>query len=132
VLQRRLGRTAWKLCATPAHINRLVFKAIGEVTLLASVQVENGEALPALVLGGMGVARLSEYMVAEDLAEGRLVELFPGQLDTAPPYITARYLTRTSGQRRLAVVLDWLREVLPGVARGASLVVLLVVCFHDT
>jgi hypothetical protein len=29
------------------------------------------------------VARFSDYMVADDLAAGLLVELFPGQLDTA-------------------------------------------------
>lgn len=52
-------------------------------------------------------------MVADDLAVGRLVELFPGQLDTPPLDITALFLTRTSGLRRLAVFLDWLREVLP-------------------
>ncbi|MFG6517845.1 MULTISPECIES: LysR family transcriptional regulator [unclassified Sulfitobacter] len=139
VLHRRLGRTAWKLCAAPAylertgwpagpadlaglsqvgftapaHINRLVFKDIGEVTLPTSVQAENGEAVRALVLGGMGVARFSDYMVADDLAAGRLVELFPGQLDTFPLDVTALYLTRTAGLRRLAVFLDWLREVLP-------------------
>lgn len=39
---------------TPAHINRLVFKGIGEVTLPTSVQAENGEADRALVLGGLG------------------------------------------------------------------------------
>ena len=141
VLHCKLGRTARKLCAAPAyleregwparpadlaaasqvgftapaHINRLVFKGIGEVALPTSVQAENGEAIRALVLGGMRVARFSDYMVADDLAAGRLVDLFPGPL-TPPPDITAHYLTRTSGLRRLAVSLDWLREVLPGRA----------------
>lgn len=100
----------------PAHINRLVFKDIGEVALPTSVLSENAEAVRALVMGGMGVARFSDYMVAGDLAAGPLVELFPGQLDTAPLNITALYVTRTSGLRRLAVFLYCLREVLPGRA----------------
>ena len=48
--------------------------------------------------------------LAEDLAAGRLVELFPGALDADPLDITALYLTRTSGLRRLAVFLDWLGD----------------------
>lgn len=138
LLQRRLGQTPWKLCAAPAyldrngwpaaptdlaglsqvmftapsHINRLVFRDVGEVTPRTSVQAGNGEAVRALVLAGMGIARFSDFMVAEDLAEGRLVELFPGQLEAEPLEITALYLTRTSGLRRLAVFLEWLGKVL--------------------
>ena len=86
------------------------------MTVPAAAYAENGEAVRSLVLGGMGVARFSEFMVAEDLARGRLVELFAGQLDVPPLEITALFLTRTSGLRRLAVFLDWLEEVLAPAA----------------
>ncbi len=95
------------------HIHRLMFKDIGEVALPNSGQAKNGEAVRALVLGGIVVARFSDYVVADGLAAGRLVELFAGQLDMPSLDITALYLTRTSGLRRLAVFLNWLREVPP-------------------
>lgn len=146
LLQRRLGQTPWKLCAapdylqrngwpqTPAelarltqvrftapdHINTLRFLGTGPVELPASVHAANGEAVRSLVLGGMGIARFSDFMVAGDLAAGRLVELFPGQLEAAPLDITALFLTRTSGLRRLAVFLDWLGEILSSPAPGTA------------
>ncbi len=64
-----------------------------------------------LVVAGLGIARFSEFMVAEDLAAGRLVELFTEELIAEPLDITALYLTRSSGLRRLAVFLDWLEEI---------------------
>lgn len=142
LLHRKLGQTPWKLCAAPGyldrhgwpqtpadlarlsqvcftapeHINTLRFREAGEVALAASVRATNGEAVRSLVLGGMGVARFSDFMVSQDIAEGRLVELFSDQLEAAPLEITALYLTRTSGLRRLAVFLDWLGQILQ---RGA-------------
>ncbi len=50
-------------------------------------------------------------MVAEDLATGRLVELFPGEVTAEPLDISAFYLTRASGLPRLAAFLDWLKEI---------------------
>lgn len=79
----------------------------------ALLDIAQGSRTPR---GPLRVARFSDYMVADELAAGRLVELVPGQLDTPPLDITAPYLTRTSGLQRLAVSLDWLREVLPGRA----------------
>ena len=60
------------------------------------------------MLNGLGIARFSDYMIDDDLAAGRVVELFPGALDLPAVEITALYLTRASGLRRLAVFLDWL------------------------
>lgn len=135
MLQRPLGTTPWCLVAapgyldragwpghpedlarltqvrftSPSHINNLRFEGVSEpVTVPASVLAENGEAVRSLILGEMGIARLSEFMVAEDIAAGRLVQLFPDLLIAEPLDITALYLTRTSGLRRLAVFLDWL------------------------
>lgn len=143
VLQRPLGRTPWRLVAAPSyldragwpdkpealgqlrqvrftapsHINGLHFEGLaGPVDVPASVYAENGEAVRCLILGGMGIARLSEFMVAEDIAAGRLVSLFPDRLLADPLEITALYLNRTSGLRRLAVFLEWLSEKLSRTA----------------
>ncbi|WP_047996026.1 LysR family transcriptional regulator [Puniceibacterium sp. IMCC21224] len=138
LLQRRLGQAQWRLVAapnylertgrpkepadladleqvqfaSPVHINHLQFKNVrAAITPPASVTAANGEAVRQLVLNGMGIARFSDFMIDADIAHGRVVELFPGQLDIPPLNITALYLTRASGLRRLAVFLDWLETL---------------------
>jgi DNA-binding transcriptional LysR family regulator len=135
MLHRPLGRTAWKLVAAPEyldrngwpktptdlahleqvrfaapdHINTLRFAGLSSpVTVPPSVTAGNGEAVRQMVLGGLGIARFSDFMIADDIQAGRLIELFPGQLDADPLDISALYLTRVSGLRRLGVFLDWL------------------------
>lgn len=98
--------------AAPAHINTLRFRGVPEPILLpASVTAANGEAVRQLVLGGLGVARFSDFMIDRDIAERRVIELFPGELEVPPLRISALYLVRTSGLRRLAVFLQWLEEI---------------------
>ncbi|MEO1909668.1 MAG: LysR family transcriptional regulator [Paracoccus sp. (in: a-proteobacteria)] len=138
MLHRRLGHAPWRLVAAPQyldrvgwpaspadldrleqvrfaapdHINLLRFRHLpAPVALRTSVTAGNGEAVRHLVLGGLGIARFSQFMVAEDLAAGRLVDLFSDELVAEPLQITALYLTRSSGLRRLAVFLDWLESI---------------------
>lgn len=135
MLHRPLGQTAWKLVATPEyldrhgwperpadlgrleqvrfampdHINALRFAGHPDpVVVPTALTASNGEAVRQLVLGGLGIARFSDFMIAEDMRAGRLVELLPGQLEAEPLEISALYLTRVSGLRRLGVFLDWL------------------------
>lgn len=137
LLRRPLGKAEWRLVAAPAyldrvgrpraptdltsleqvrfsapaHINELRFKGLQRaVEPRASVVATNGEAVRSLVLNGMGIARFSDFMIDRDIAEGRAVELFPGQLDIPPLEVTALYLTRASGLRRLSAFLDWLEN----------------------
>lgn len=139
MLHRPLGSTAWKLVAapdyldshlwpetpadlskleqvrfaTPEHINSLRFaNHSASIIVPPALTAGNGEAVRQLVLGGLGIARFSDFMVAEDIAAGRLVELLPGQLQAEPLEISALYLTRISGLRRLSVFLDWLGTLL--------------------
>ncbi|MBU2959142.1 LysR substrate-binding domain-containing protein [Paracoccus sp. 1_MG-2023] len=85
----------------------------------AAVEAGNGEAVRALVPSGMGIARFSDLMVNRDLVEGRLVELFPGELVAAPLDITALYLTRTAGLRRLEAFIDWLATIVAAPRTGS-------------
>ena len=138
MLHRPLGRTAWKLVAAPEyldrkgwpktptdlanleqvrfaaadHINTLRFTGLPTpVTVPPALTAGNGEAVRQMVLGGLGIARFSDFMIADDIQAGRLIELFPGQLDAAPLDISALYLTRVSGLRRLGVFLDWVGNI---------------------
>lgn len=146
LLHRPLGRAEWRLVAapdylargarperpadlaaleqvrfsSPAHINDLRFHDLADpVSPRVSVTAANGEAVRQLVLGGMGIARFSDFMIDADIASGRVVELFPGQLDIPPLAISALYLTRASGLRRLGVFLDWLADVADPSERNA-------------
>ncbi|MHA3979249.1 LysR family transcriptional regulator [Halovulum sp. GXIMD14794] len=137
LLHRRLGQADWRLVASPAyldrvgrpaapedlagleqvrftspdHINRLRIHGMeAEVSPRVSAWASNGEAVRQLVLNGMGIARFSDFMIDRDIAEGRVVELFPGRLAAPPLDVTALYLTRASGLRRLAVFLEWLEQ----------------------
>ena len=139
ILARGIGTASWRLVAAPdylarhghpdspqdlallrqvrfvapAHINTLRFHGLSDpVAVPASVTASNGEAVRRLVLGGLGIARFSDFMIDQDIAEGRLVELFPGRIDAAPLSVTALYLVRASGLRRLAVFLDWLETLM--------------------
>ncbi|MCY0094857.1 LysR family transcriptional regulator [Hoeflea ulvae] len=138
LLQRPLGKAEWRLVAAPSYLDRVgypsvptelasmeqvLFSAPAHINILkfhgleapveprAAVVATNGEAVRHLVLNGMGIARFSGYMIDRDIAEGRVVELFQGRLDIRPLDITALYLTRASGLRRLSVFLDWLENM---------------------
>lgn len=141
MLHRLLGRTDWKLVATPEyldrngrpktpadlaqleqvrfaapdHINTLRFVGLAApVSVPPAVTAGNGEAVRQMVLGGLGIARFSDFMIADDVRAGRLIELFPGELEAESLDISALYLTRVSGLRRLSVFLDWLGNIRVG------------------
>ncbi|MCJ7872145.1 LysR family transcriptional regulator [Phaeobacter sp. J2-8] len=94
MLHRPLGQTAWKLVATPEyldrhgwperpadlgrleqvrfampdHINTLRFAGHPDpVAVPTALTASNGEAVRQLVLGGLGIARFSDFMIAEDM-----------------------------------------------------------------
>ncbi len=139
MLVRRLGSAQWRLTASPdylkhvgvpktvgdlkhleqvrflssRHLNELRFK--GEdapVTLSASIEADNGEAVRHLVLNGMGIARFSDFMVDADIRSGRLVEILPDQLLEPPMAISAVYMEPAAESRRLEVFLNFLVDQL--------------------
>ncbi|WP_421054322.1 LysR family transcriptional regulator [Leisingera sp. D0M16] len=96
---------------TTRHINELRFKGEPSAAAVpASVQADNGEAVRHLVLNGMGISRLSDFLVDADIAAGRLVELLPGQLDAPPMDISAVYFEPASRSRRLETFLEFMRN----------------------
>jgi DNA-binding transcriptional LysR family regulator len=64
-------------------------------------------------LHGLGVARLPYYLVAEDLAKGRLIQLYP-EFEIATHVLHLVYLKGTYSPRRQKIVrdgiLDWFRK----------------------
>jgi DNA-binding transcriptional LysR family regulator len=79
------------------------------------VAASSGETLRHLVLAGVGIGRLSDFMTGPDRAEGRLVELLvKDTLDIRQP-INAVYYRNTAVSARITSFLDYLAEAM-GVA----------------
>ena len=75
-----------------------------------SVSVNNVDTKYRLTLAGVGIAQFSEYIVAEALREGRLVQVLPGvhRSETLSQY--ALYLQERHRLPRVAAMLDFLVE----------------------
>lgn len=109
----------------PGFRDRWLFRAAGAVEV-QEVPVRGGLILSApLALreaarAGMGPALLADWMVAEDFAAGRLVDLFPGHEVTATSFDTAAWLlypSRAFLPARVRVVIDALCD---GLRDGAG------------
>jgi len=78
------------------------------VPVSGNLQASNGEALRMLAVAGLGVARLGAFLVAEDLAAGRLVRLLPSfePLRTEP--VHAVFMGGPDIPARVRVFVDFL------------------------
>ena len=83
----------------------------------ARLQINNGEALRAAALHGLGIVLQSTLLLAADVAAGRLVQLFPQHGQVGRPmhvvYAHDRYPST-----RLRSFLDFLVERFPPAAHG--------------
>lgn len=70
----------------------------------------DAEMLLAMVRAGCGIARMHDYHVANDLAEGRLVKLFANDQDNHKQNIYAIYQSRRHLAPRARLFLDFLEE----------------------
>lgn len=142
---RRLGETGRTVVASPAYLARagtpLVpadlaahnclefsfrrvepgwpFREDGRDHLLAvrgNMRANNGETLVQLALAGVGVTRVGDFHIADDLAAGRLVPLLepfnPGDREA----IHAVFVGGASMPARLRVLVDFLAERMRGIA----------------
>ena len=101
----------------PDYRSRWLFRngsgAICEVAVDGDVQISSPLVLLTCVLEGMGPALLADWMVRDEIADGKLVELFPGYAASASDFQTAAWLLYPSRDylpRKVRVVIDFLRE----------------------
>ncbi|MEM8639958.1 MAG: LysR family transcriptional regulator [Cyanobacteria bacterium P01_G01_bin.54] len=66
------------------------------VPIQGKVMISNAIALQQCAIAGMGVALLADWLIANDLAAGRLVDLFPDYAVTATDFNTAVWLVYPS------------------------------------
>jgi DNA-binding transcriptional LysR family regulator len=139
----RLTSTRWIICASPgylaeygalAHPDDLTHHcclnfhaAIGASTwtirgangvsepLAVKSRIRSNQAsvLVEFARAGLGIVRLIEVQVADDLAQGRLVELFPEHQCPDEHPIYAVYQSRRLVSNRVRAFLDFLRGALP-------------------
>lgn len=64
-----LGRTVWKFKESDG--------GLVEVPVTGSLQSDNGQALLAATLAGVGIALMPDWSIRDDVAAGRLVQIFP-------------------------------------------------------
>lgn len=99
---------------------RWQFNAAGEVQQVAvrgRLHSNNADVLREAALAGQGVALLADWLVRDDVANGRLLRLLepydisPGSASGA---ISVLYLPNQRGSRRVAAFVEFLRELLAG------------------
>jgi DNA-binding transcriptional LysR family regulator len=95
----RRAAPVWPLRDAGRIVNRMVGG-----TLLAN----NGETVRHLAVAGVGLARLADYHVRDDLAAGRLVELLSGSGHVDEEEIHALHIGGKLVPQRIRVFLDFL------------------------
>ena len=139
LIARRLAPNRWVLCAAPDYIAaRGVPGSIGELKehdcLLYSYQVaggvwrlngpggerrlrvtgrlriNNGDALLAAALGGLGIVLLPCFICGEDLRAGRLVHILPEWSEPADTAVYAVYPAARHLSPKVRVFVDFLAE----------------------
>lgn len=105
--------------ALPEFRTRWRFRKTGEPTIEVPVSgrtiIASALSLRQAALDGLGPVLLADWLVGRDLAEGRLVRLFPAYEATATTFDTgawALYPSRAFLPRKVRVMIDFLRDAL--------------------
>jgi DNA-binding transcriptional LysR family regulator len=116
---RDLAAHACLRFALPEFRNRWRFRRDGgapfEVPVTGHTIIANALSLRRAALDGLGPVLLADWLVGRDLAEGRLVDLFPDHDATATDFDTgawALYPSRSFLPRKVRAMIDFLREKL--------------------
>lgn len=102
--------------ALPGHRTKWLLKDVAgrvtEVPVSGHVMLSNALALRDAARLGLGPVLLADWLVGEDIAEGRLVDLFPQHRATATEFDTgawALYPSRRQVPAKVRATLDFLR-----------------------
>lgn len=143
LVARRITSATWRICASPDYLRRagtpqqpadlathrcLNFLPgsyrsqwrftdgdLGSTPPSARVSANNGDLLCTLAVSGMGLARLADYHVADELASGRLVPVLQ-DFECAPEAIYAVYPSRRHLSARVRAFLEHVERGLAAAA----------------
>lgn len=77
-----------------------------------SLMACNGETIRELAIAGMGIACLSDFMTARDVAEGRLVEVLPELVIAKTKPVNAVYYKQSAVSGRIASMVGHLADAM--------------------
>ncbi|MBV8428653.1 MAG: substrate binding domain-containing protein, partial [Hyphomicrobiales bacterium] len=106
------------LFALPEFQSRWLFrrnKKTVDVPVDGTFVISNALALRQAALDGLGPALLADWLIGEDIAAGRLIDLFPAHEVAATSFETAAWLLYPSREyvpRKIRVTIDFLRQQL--------------------
>ena len=83
------------------------------IKIKGHIAANQGDMLLALARAGMGIVRLAEFHISDDLATKRLVPLFPEHQDQTEEPIYAVYQNRRHLSQRARAFLNFLEEFFP-------------------
>ncbi len=76
----------------------------------SNFEANSADALYHAALAGLGIARLPTYLISQDIAEGRLLNLLPDQVDRSSN-IYAVYVMKRNMSPKIRVFLDFLTRL---------------------
>jgi len=85
---------------------------VREIRLPSRITVDNSDTMADLARRGWGLVQAPRYRFAQDLAEGRLVEVLGDHPPTSTP-LSALYPPNRQLALRVRVFLDWITELFP-------------------
>ena len=100
--QARTGRNTWKFSKGAQRT---------EVGITANVAVNNGEALKQLVLDGLAISMVTDWLVQDELKDGTLLRLFADYaIEPQGTPVTALYPSRTHLPGKTRAFLDFFAD----------------------
>lgn len=114
------------LLSLPGYRDRWRFRCgerIEEVAVAGDLVVSNPVLLREAAIEGLGPALLADWLIAEALTGGTLVDLFPDQAITATTFETAAWLLYPSREylpRKIRSTIDFFRKHLGQAGAGAG------------
>ena len=107
------------LFTLPEFRSRWLFRdqagAVRSVSINGDVVISNALALRTCALSGLGPALLADWLIGEDIAQGRLIDPFPDYSVTVTDFDTAAWLlypSRTFLPNKVRVMIDFLKQKL--------------------
>ncbi|SFK78410.1 LysR family transcriptional regulator [Falsiroseomonas stagni] len=107
-----MGRTVWRFVDAAGQT--------AEVPVTGSLTTDNGPALHAAALAGLGIALMPDWSVREDIRAGRLVRLFAGHRASHLEFengVFAVYQRSRHLSARVRVFVDFLVEIFKDAER---------------
>lgn len=143
LIARKLGDSPRLLCASPDYIDRqgrpkapaqladhewIIFTLLPTphqwtfsrnnrretVHVKGRIKTNSASAVRSLILGGCGIAALSNFLVGDDIRAGRLEHLLPSY-DCGSAGVYAVYQDRRYQQAKVRLFIDFLQEHLAGL-----------------